>query len=197
MESLKPLADLLKPDERQPLFSVLDGQSGAFRALTLEDIYQRAAAIHLHDGVPEVIRSHFASAQNLVAYSWFYYPFNVTAQLLGYVSVEAALKIKYADDKQSFRTMVQRAVRERLVQDEGFSHIRARDERAATLEGEWLRQLQWQLQPYVEVLAESMPRLRNALAHGAHAVHMNGATHVRICAEFINQIFPATDKVER
>ena len=189
METLKPLAELCAPDERQSSFSVRDSVTPGFRPIKIDDIYDRAASIKLHAGVPEQIRSHFAASQNLLAFSWYYYPFNVTAQFLAYVSVESALKARYPGGKRpSFRGLVRRAVRQGLVKDSGFSHIQEAEERASTMEQAWYQQQQ-QVTPYVEVLIETMPSLRNSLAHGEYMLHMHGATHVRICAEFINQLF--------
>ena len=159
----------------------------------MEAIYERAASIKLHAGVPERLHHHFAAAQNLLAYSWFFYPFNVTAQFLGYVSVEAALKLRYPNAKNpSFRKLVERAVRDGLVSDTGFSHIRELMEwkkQEEVLERPWPVGQTEQVKPYVKVLMETMPGLRNSMAHGEYMLHNHGALHVRICAEFINQLF--------
>src|SRR6266446_10771504 len=129
MEELKKLSDVTGPDERQKAFAVIDSTSGQFRALTFLDVYQDTATITLHDGVPDVIRSHFATAQNLLVFSWFFYPFNVTAEFLAYVTVELALKELFktevrANGERSFKALVKLAVTRGLVRDEGFTHIR-------------------------------------------------------------------------
>jgi len=129
MEELKKLEEILEPDERQKHFAVINWETGEHRPLTIEDIHQSAASIKLHDGVPEEIRSHFATAQNLLVYSWFFYPFNVTAEFLAFVTLEHALRKRFNPKKQtSFRDLVRRAVREGLVRDEGFSHIQDKAE---------------------------------------------------------------------
>src|SRR5438046_3200701 len=95
MENLKPFEEICQKDVRQDSFAVMDANhAGIFRKRTLEDFYRTAEHISLHDGVPEKVRSHFATARNLIVYSFFYYPFNVTAQFLAFVSVEYALRIK-------------------------------------------------------------------------------------------------------
>jgi hypothetical protein len=43
---------------------------------------------------------------------------------------------------------------------------------------------------YSDTLAKVIPSLRNSLAHGTTMLHEQGALHVRICAELINQLFP-------
>jgi hypothetical protein len=79
VESLKSLSELTEPDVRNLYFIVTDEVSRASR-LTLEEIHQEVSAIILYESIPPNIRSHFAQAQNLAVYSWFHYPFNVTAQ---------------------------------------------------------------------------------------------------------------------
>jgi hypothetical protein len=164
-------------------------------------MHELAASSALHDGVPEVVRSHFATAQNLLAYSWFHYPFNVTAQFLAYVSVEAALKHRYPNLKShrrpkepaGFKELVAHAVCQGDVSDTGFAHVRWQIE---DRERELAAGLPWSaalstehIRPYVAVLIETLPGLRNSFAHGEYMLHNQGAGSVRICAEFINQLF--------
>ena len=174
MEELKPLSALTSPDVRQPSFSVFDRELRIFRPFTLDDLYTRVSQIELHAGVPEAVRSHFATALNLVAYSWYFYPFNVTAQFMGYVSVESALRARYPGKQAaSFKRLVERAVREGLVEDRGFSHYREPELDQLPPE---LRSLMVEPPPnaYAEALIESLPHLRNSLAHGTSMLHMHG-----------------------
>lgn len=188
MEVLKQLEEVLEPDGRQKLFAVIDHSSGEYRPLMLQDIYRSVASIKLHNGVPEEIRSHFATAQNLLVYSWFFYPFNVTAQFLAFATVELALKIRLKPKrKASFKSLVRSAIEQGLVNDQGFSHIQYLD--LNDFPGEEIAVMPKQTKSYVEILADSMPYLRNELAHGSPMLHPNGASSVRICAEFINQLF--------
>ncbi len=172
MESLKKLEEVSEPDERNLYFLVTES-SGHARKLTLKDIHEHVASIQLDPAVPDNIKSHFAQAQNLAVYSWYYYPFNVTSQFLGFVSVEYALQIKSGKDA-TFKELIQLAVREGWIKDNGFSIAKLREE------GE---------KSYVETLVEVMPRLRNTLAHGSNMLHNNALSSLRICAEFINQLF--------
>lgn len=185
MEELKPLAKLVEPDERHLFFEQFDPETCEYRPLRQEDIYKRAAEVSLHAGVPETIRSHFATALNLLAYSWFYYPFNVTAELLGYVSVEFALKTKYPENKRaSLKTLLERAIYDGLLTEAGFSVGRRAEEveahhRASPPNRDLLNQV-----------LGAMRELRNDLAHGNSTVHMTGAAAVLFCAELINQLYP-------
>jgi hypothetical protein len=187
MENLKPLTELTEPDPRQVAFAVLALENDPFsiRKRTIEDVYAGAASITLSDKVPDKIKSHFATALNLVAYSWFYYPFNVTAQFMAYVSVEQALRLYYGNKRISLKKLLIRAVREQLIREEGFSH-RLHEPSPPTLGVD--------VEPtvgrdYAAILIDTLPFLRNELAHGSNMLHPNGAAAVRVCAELINQLF--------
>ena len=123
MEQLKPQHALTMPDSRQAGFSIYDFAIGSFRPYTLDDLYKSLSTINLHSGVPEEIRSHFSTAQNLVAFSWHHYPFNVTAQLMGHVTIEFALRQLYPNmTNRSFKKLVELAVKEGRISEKGFSH---------------------------------------------------------------------------
>jgi hypothetical protein len=189
LDRLKPLPELLVPDSRSVDYERFDPDLGAWRRITLEDFYAQIAAISLHAGVPAPVREHFASAHNVLAYSWLYYPFNVTAQFLAYVSIEYALRDRYnADHKVSFRRLVGRAVTEGLVADSGFSHIAPPQERIL---GSPIPEISTDTSnAYVKRLVDALPGLRNHLAHGSNMLHNSGLGSVRIASEFINQLFP-------
>jgi hypothetical protein len=197
MESLKKFEEIYQKDKPQDFFTVLDPKHpGNFRPLTLEDFYRAAEGIQLHDGVPDEVRSHFQTARNLLIYSWFYYPFNVTAQFCAYTSVEFALRIK--DDnhpgRPSFRRLLRKAVEQKWISDDGFSHIRRRREAFREYNQELLTEFQLPekelVDDYCKTLAEALPYLRNDLAHGISFLHHSGAKDVQICADLINQLFP-------
>lgn len=187
MEELKRGDAILEPDERQAFFSMVDPATGTSRPLTLSDLHTIAASITLHDGVPEPIRNHFATATNLLVYAWFYYPFNVTARFLSMVSIEAALRERFTDSSTPLKYLVQRAVNEGLIKDEGFSHSESLHAMSASETSENARGSP--AKRYVDTLVEVLPRLRNDLAHGAHMIHPNSARSVQVAADFINQLF--------
>lgn len=177
METLKNFEEITDSDERNLYFQVVD-ENGVPRQLTLQDIYESVSAISLHDGVPEEIRSHFTQARNLAVYAWFHYQFNVTAQLLGFVSVEYALKLK-TGSRASFTTLIKKAIKEGWISDDGFTVAKRRNNPESS---------------YVEVLARVMPSLRNDLAHGTGMLHHKSVSSLRTCAEFINQLFEPTER---
>ena len=93
---------------------------------------------------------------------------------MGFVSVEYALQLKSGKKDSSFKHLIQLAVKEGWIQDDGFSIAKLREDNGRS---------------YVETLIEVMPSLRNRLAHGSNMLHNNALASLRICAELINQLF--------
>jgi hypothetical protein len=194
MESLKPLSEVSEPDVRQKAFVTIDLADETMRPLTLEDFHRRATSIELHAGVPEAIRSHFETARNLIVYSWFFYPFNVTAELAAYTTVEFAVRSKFNDRKTHFQKLLKKAVDDGLIKDQGFSipvqRVAAIREHNAEFPAEFQIPETTLLRQYSDTLARTIPFLRNQLAHGNAVLHNHGESTVRVCAEVINQLFP-------
>ena len=190
MEELKPLAKLHAPDERQGFFVVRPADAKDFRPMEAADIYALAEQASLHAGVPAEIRSHFAMAQNLVAYSWFCYAFNVAAELHAYISVEFALKTRFpAIANRPFGQLLENAVNDGLLRREGFTYGRNPDRQLYPPELSLPAEIT-EVRDYVAEIAEAMRTLRNSLAHGASTMHMKGGTVLLVCSEVINQLFP-------
>lgn len=189
MESIKPLSEVTQPDDRQLNFVNFNRATGEITPRTLDDIYLGAAEISLSENVPESIRSHFSAAQNLLVYSWFHYPFNVTAQFMAFVTVELALKERLKPNPRTvFKDLISMAVARGLIKEEGFSHRRGPEKKV-------MLGVEFHIpedSDYCQSLAEVMPYLRNELAHGSNMLHPNGLSGVRICAEFIEQLFKSS-----
>lgn len=194
MESLKKLDEVCKNDVRHDSLVRRDpGHPSGWRTRTLEDFHRMAEEIILHEGVPEDVRNHFTTARNLIIYSWFYYPFNVTAAFMACVTVEYALREKTGDRKSPFKTLMMRAVDKGWIADKGFSIPTDRLEgiRHYNATAHPLFQLPEPplVREYTDILASAIPLLRNSLAHGTPLLANFGASQVRICAELINQLF--------
>lgn len=194
MESLKRLPEICLPDPRQTAFVYTDPTTpGGFRKLTIEDVYSAVDSIRLHNGSPEAVRSHFETARNLALYAWFYYPFNVTAQLAAYTTIEFALRSKTADKKTKFKHLLVKAVNAGWIKDSGFSiptqRVKCIRERNELHPSEYQEAEPTLLRDYCDVLIESIPFLRNEVAHGTSMMHGGGIGAVRISAELINQLF--------
>lgn len=194
-ERLRAPKDVCEPDPRQEAFVRVD-ESGV-RARTLHHHYSAIAELTLRESVPMDVRVHFETSRNLLLYSWFVYRFIAVAELHAYASVEFASRTKYGKKDESLKKLLQRAVADGLIRDEGFKvHQRA------VRNGEAYRALmagipgyalpepeQKDIQEYCKTLVDALPYLRNKLAHGSSMVHPGGYVTLEICADLINQLF--------
>jgi hypothetical protein len=189
MESLKEYSEIFEPDPRQEAFMLLNEATGQMRRVALKDYHDEAKALELNVGVPEKVRYHFENARNLLVYSWFHYPFNSLAQFHAYIAVEAALRIKAGKPKGKFKTLLQEAIKNNWITDEGFTFGRARKATQPVHPLIFNGAAMPDTRSYCEVLMQSIPRLRNTFAHGEVFLHNSGAASMLICAELINQLF--------
>lgn len=189
MEELKHLDQLGAPDERQRYFRVRDDADGPWRPMQASDVHEMAQRANLHLGVPDEVRSHFAMAQNLLAYSWYCYPFNVAAELHAYISVEFALRTRLkASDSATFKMLLGQALGRGLIQSDKFTFGRE-PESPAYPPNTAIPPDPVQVQDYAMAIADAMRSLRNDLAHGTNMLHMKGGTVLLVCSELINQLF--------
>lgn len=181
--TLKPAEKLLTADPVWDFWERINPSTGEFSHIQFEDIYRQAEQGKLGAHVPAEIREHFATALNLVAYSWFYYPFATQAEFTAYTTVEKALKLKFAypwDSRPSFKAMFSRAIDEGLLTETGFPHM-ANLPHVQPIEGKPTTRL--------ELVKRMMLNARNTMAHGGPRLHPDGSYFVIICAELINQLF--------
>lgn len=129
-DPLKALDRITQADPRH------DGPLGS-----LERLHANLDTIRLQSCVPLHVRQLFETAKNLSLYSWFAFRFHPVAKLMGYASLERALK-----------------------------------ERAAQMD-------------YVIRIADSIPYIRNHIAHGGPLLDGGSVATLRVIAEAINQLF--------
>ncbi len=199
MRVLKPLHEFLEPVLPYSALVVTRVATGEKRPYAIADLYALAEQTSLLPSVPECISTHFATAQNLLVYSWFYHPFLTAAELCAYTSVERALrhrfgflidddtaKLSHGERKQrSFRTLYARAIEEGLLTDGGFPSF-AELPPLKTETGEPI--------PRIERAKEMMLDARNTLAHGGNRLIPFAHFHfVTVAAELINQLFAARE----
>jgi hypothetical protein len=93
---MKPIEFILSPDERSTVLSYRkpnpDGSQGEWKPLDLEYYYANAKSCSLPEEAPEEIRQLWETAQHLMVYAYFDYPFVVVADLHCATVVEAALR---------------------------------------------------------------------------------------------------------
>lgn len=174
MEEFKLLASLTNPDERNLFWVAIDPSAGTSRSLTLDDIYDSVSEISLDDIVPENIKSQFNVAKNVAVYSWYCYSFHQVCEMKAYSTVEFALKQRLAK-KFPLPKLINKAINFGLIKDAGFSHLRKPVDEDSV--------------EYCKSLVGIMPKLRNGLAHGGTTLRPGAVRTLRICADFINQLY--------
>src|ERR1700722_10535079 len=120
-DPLKPIDCITQPDPRH------DGSLG-----TLELLHAHLNGIQMHAGVPMHVRQLFAPAKNLSLYSWFVYRFHPIAQLIGYASLERALKERVAHERrieidtvrETLRLLIELAATRGWLKNERFDAAR-------------------------------------------------------------------------
>ncbi len=199
MRTLKPLHEFLTTDIYYQAMVITETATGKTRHHVPADLHTLAEQTSLLSSVPECISTHFATAQNLLVYSWFYQPFLTAAELCAYTSVERALrhrfgfpidedtgKLSYEERKQrSFKTLYVRAIKEGLLTDGGFPSFTQLPP-IKTEAGEPI--------PRIERAKEMMLDARNTLAHGGNRLIPFAHFHfVTVAAELINQLFGSAE----
>jgi hypothetical protein len=198
METLKRAEEIQQPDARSACYVRLD----TGEPVTLQDRYSQIAAIRLNPGVPEDVRSYFATIQNLSVYAWFAYDFYAVAVFLSFTLIEMALRLRLpipGKDNRTLHALLEEAIKRNLIREKAFSHIRRMRQQQA-----WSLRLERQLvkipkssipkSDYAKVLLQTLPKLRNAFAHPrGHAIHLpaDALFALQFGAEFVNQLFGA------
>ncbi len=172
MEQLKRISSLLDCDERFKGWMVRNRETGASRAVELEDLYVEALALTMPAHIPDAIRDAFTTALNLWVYGWFHYPFCTTAFVNVLLLVEQALKDRGLREglteapNMSLRALMDAARARGWYRPQAVRHVER-------VEGGWSgwddgigeSERQERLQVYLDELPEKITELRNLLAH--------------------------------
>jgi hypothetical protein len=198
-EHLRSLKEVFQPDPRMEHL-VVPTEEGSFRPFSLQDFHSGLEGIRLHEAVPDDIWVHFETARNLVLFSWFVYRFQSVGKLQALASLEFALRERVRREDgpipKGLRQLLHHAVQKGWVSATSiaaYQEIRQRQhafvESTSGLSGG--RPAIPLLDPnsYLEQLADELPRLRNEFAHGSDMLMGQGARMLRLCADFINQLF--------
>lgn len=206
-DPLKPLDQILSPDPRY---------RGSL--WTLEKLHASIDEIQVHAGVPLHVRQLFETAKNLSLHAWFVFRFHPVAKLMGYASLERALKERAAREdgvqidaiRTTLKPLMLRAVKSGWLKSERFeavrrsAHVQLRDEQTLRmiefgeidvegvespdiLEADILERAAQM--DYVIRIAESIPYIRNHIAHGGPSLDGGSVVTLRVVAEAINQLF--------
>jgi hypothetical protein len=214
-----------EPDPRSLMFAKVDLANGTSRPINLADHHEGISMCALHAGVPDDIVIQFETARNLYLYSWFVYRFYPVAEQQSLACLELAMRQRLQEEietgkitagktkrKPTLHPLLQYAIANGLVKNEGFSTWRNRGEINSRhrVEMEKIREatekkldkitwdesdiqitaedLDWD---YVKMLGNILPLFRNKHAHGTTDL-LNGALlTIRIVSEIINQLYEA------
>jgi hypothetical protein len=199
-DSFRKLCDLTKPDPRSEMWLVADPDTGQFRSKKIEDLHSQIENLVLHEGVPEEVRTHFDTTKNLFLYSWFVWRFRAVAELHACATLELALRIKNGGIKNGLKKLIEEAIENGWVKNEGFSIWQNAKQRyeehtmimksVCTQSGlESNRTDEEFSYDYVENLGKGLTYLRNKYAHGSNMLGPGTYVDLLIISEFINQLF--------
>ncbi len=186
METVKNKEQFFEPDPRS------QGLGPA-----LENQYELLDYFRLHDGVPESVRSYMNTVVTLWLYGWLYYPFYPLTIFLSASAVEMALQERFPDKRgKGLKRLLRLAKTAGLLRDEGFPSLKHRreigavtDDQISEIIGKAPESLP--VRPYVDVLIENLPQVRNRFAHPEmHAIVPPGMAvdSLIVTTEIINQL---------
>lgn len=220
-EKLRPVAFVCEPDPRNTSYVRIDYTTGTARSIELNDHHEAIAPLTLHAGVPEHIVEQFETARNLYLYAWFVYRFYIVSEQHSLACLELALrdrlkeeikagKIKYRGKKPTLRPLLEYAVKQKLIRNEGFeawrhrgvirSRERVRMEKFQEMSEKKLEEIAWD-ESDIEVtpedldwdlaakLVEFLSGLRNIYAHGSETLHNYALSRIQLVREIINQLY--------
>lgn len=195
MEELKLLDEMSKPDPRMKSLKTYDEEHHCYRPFVTKDIHDTAARYSLNHNVPEEIQNCFAVAQNMYAYSWYYYPLNAEAGFLALRTTEQALKIrmKLRENRIGLSALLSKAVKLSLLTEDGYTIPEPKQEYREIIKELTGIYPDPPQQSFLERLPKMLAGMRNSPAHGEISIHPMGALMLRISAETINQLFPEDD----
>lgn len=186
MELIKTKQTIETVDFRRTLIVITNRDTGRQRRMSFADIEDRVGDIPIPAEAPEEVRDLLVTAKNLLLYSWYYYPFSVTAALQASIAVESALKLRLnAKPLDNLSFLLKKAVKQGLITDAGFP--RWVSFRKALQELHGLPKVKADL---TQILIEALPRFRNTIAHGNRYLDDTGFHHLDLASEVIAQLFP-------
>jgi hypothetical protein len=204
MERIKPLEHFFEPDPRSEALVIFEESAGQRRQMTLADHYESLSDLRLNPSVPESVVSYFNVVKSLYLYGWVYYPFFTTCQCMSAMAIEMALRVRLPqpvgpEDRRTLRPLLRKAIEAGILRDDGFPSLPFRREQAQQMwdafDEATGHKTAVDSKPYVEVLLEHLPNIRNVFAHPHEDwLVMPGTALDAIClsAEVINQLWPAT-----
>lgn len=171
MEEFKSLEELTQLDEKHRLVGAITGA-----VPDLEKMHQLLSEEELNHTVPEELRDQFNVARNMALFTYFFYALAPEVHLKTYTLIEHALKIKANSGRSlMLKRLLAMAIEENWISDSGFRHLES-----PSKDNSWCK-----------TMLDGIPHLRNSQAHGSTFLVGDCLHHIRVCADFINQLFPS------
>jgi len=178
------------------------------------------SAIQISSAVPEPVAIQFENARNLYLYAWYVYRFYMPATAAALAALEFGLRERLRttlpEKEQGKRLMLKRllrlAVDQGLVKNEEFrrwrhaAQVNARErlstESLKAMIDNKLDSVEYQIPEFLEVLPEdqqwdlagglpeTLPTIRNELAHGSSMLTNHVLGTIELVAEILNQLYP-------
>jgi hypothetical protein len=219
-DPLKPLSEVLKPDERQ-----------SFMVGTLADVHAELSALVLHTNVPVDVRQLFETAKNARLYAFFAFRFHQLAEMVGYQALEMALRERWSREETQLATperpaqaspmlagLLKYAAASGWIRNAGFQRVRARAENAArtAIQMEAIKRLSESPEleevslrdpttteiderertiDVVDIVVRLLPEFRNNLAHGSPKLMPYDMAMFRDICDAINMVFDGTPPI--
>jgi len=224
-ERLRPAEYVCEPDPRNTMYVRVDRTNGTSRPIELADHHEQISGYALHAGVPQEIVDQFETARNVYLFAWFVYRFYPVAEHHSLACLELALRKrleeeirtgKFKEKRPMLRALLKYAVEQGLVKNEGFATWRNRGainsrhrvemEKIREMSEKNLTEMAWDESDvqvteedlswdYVNMLVNTLPKLRNESAHGSTNLHDQALWIIQIVCEIINQVYEAPREV--
>ncbi len=196
---LKPFDQIAEPDFRNTLFRRLHSASGHFVHVSLEDRYAEVERLAPSAAAPKPVADQFDRARHAYVYGWFVYELGSVAELLSYTTMETALRLRAESETpqppSGFRPLLELAIARGWISDneEAFvRHVRQAEMYLPAPPGASFDFPDLPVRRYLDALVETMPKFRNAYAHGHMLLNTPGHAllAIEIAHEVIGQLFP-------
>lgn len=198
---LKELTEITQAEGRSLALHYLP-EVGEAMPLSLALYHQLVASLALADPVDMIVHPHFDVARNRLLYTWFESSFMHAAELQAFGSLELGLRLKLGGWKNLRRgpglaRLLRDAAARGLISDDkvgpyprltGFGEAWSREHgvRAPAPEADPALDVR----PYVDVLCDAIPAVRNRLAHGHPGWVGTAFATLSACRDLLNSVAP-------
>ncbi|WP_420789080.1 hypothetical protein ACOI2Q_18390 [Shewanella algae] len=170
MEDFKSLAELTQMDSKHLAMGKLCGSVPC-----LQSMHQILSEETLNDAVPNAIKGQFNVAKNMAMYSYYFYALAPEVHLKTYRIIEQALVLRMPNSKRmTLKDRLELTIENGWIADAGFRHMNKTSANDAGC----------------KELVDAMRALRNSQAHGSLMLVGDCIYHIKVCADFLNQLFP-------